>query len=78
MWGMGVILFTLLAGSTYSHLVRPVKGPLRYLQPDTLWDEPMECSPELDTQLANLSLMHSGTGWTRGHYVSPRPDPLWA
>ena len=49
---MGVILFTLLAGSTYSRLVRPVHGSLRYLQPDTPWDEPTKRSPEFRRYLS--------------------------
>ena len=51
-WGMGVILFTLLAGSTYDHRVRPVNESLRHLQPDTPWDEPTKRSPEFRRYLS--------------------------
>jgi serine/threonine-protein kinase Chk1 len=79
---MGVILFTLLAGSTYNCLVCPVNGSLRYLQPDTPWDEPTKRSPEFRRYLSGEFVIDAP--WDRidktalCEPTSCPPDALWA
>ena len=45
-WGIGVILFTLLAGSTSTSICRLFDTHLEHALPDTPWDEPSRRSLE--------------------------------